>query len=117
MLCAQKGVCAICKNLPLENQRLCVDHDHMCCPGFKSCGKCVRGLLCHRCNTSLGKFEDNVQILLNAVEYLKETHGRTYANFKSRDLDKATRAPYPVDNSWVSPVVHHWEDRYTYTAP
>lgn len=47
-----------------------VDHDHQCCPGPKSCGKCIRGLLCFDCNVLLGKAKDDTQILLNAVRYL-----------------------------------------------
>jgi hypothetical protein len=35
-----------------------VDHDHACCPGATSCGKCVRGLLCCRCNHKLSVRED-----------------------------------------------------------
>lgn len=53
------GRCNICK----RERQLRVDHDHVT-------GK-VRGLLCHGCNTSLGAFEDNVDHLLAAVEYLK----------------------------------------------
>jgi hypothetical protein len=30
-----------------------------------------RGWLCHKCNRSLGGFDDNVEILLRAIKYLK----------------------------------------------
>lgn len=31
--------------------RAYVDHDHACCAGSRSCGKCVRGIVCVSCNT------------------------------------------------------------------
>lgn len=50
MLAAQGGRCAICQR---KSKRFHVDHDHACCPGKVSCGKCVRGLLCLMCNRVL----------------------------------------------------------------
>ena len=47
-----------------------IDHDHGCCPGERSCGKCIRGLLCVRCNGGIGAFKDNPAILRRAVAYL-----------------------------------------------
>lgn len=40
-----------------------VDHSHKCCSGDGSCGKCVRGLLCFRCNTVLGMLEPEPRLL------------------------------------------------------
>lgn len=31
-----------------------IDHDHDCCPSSYGCPKCVRGYLCHQCNTAEG---------------------------------------------------------------
>lgn len=31
-----------------------IDHDHTCCPSKSGCPKCVRGYLCHECNTAEG---------------------------------------------------------------
>lgn len=66
MLEQQGGVCAICKNPPKKNW-LAVDHDHNCCPGINSCGKCVRGLLCSSCNSFIGRVNED---LSSAINYL-----------------------------------------------
>lgn len=49
----QAGRCALCR-AQFGPEIACVDHDHNCCPGRGSCGRCVRGLLCRKCNTALG---------------------------------------------------------------
>lgn len=70
----QNGKCAICgtdlinainngQKDAKNNFQTCVDHDH-------KTGK-VRGLLCWHCNTALGHFRDNAEILIKAANYLK----------------------------------------------
>lgn len=71
MVVLQGGVCAICRKPPKEGQRLCVDHDHACCPRERCCGECIRGLLCMKCNMLLGHAEDNTERLDSAKEYLR----------------------------------------------
>ena len=64
MFIEQGGSCAICGTHQKEFKFcLSVDHCH-------STGK-IRGLLCHRCNGGLGNFNDNPEILQNALKYLK----------------------------------------------
>lgn len=58
----QDGRCRIChRSLDEINsehfKHFSVDHDRHCCPGDASCGRCIRGLLCAKCNGSLGWYE------------------------------------------------------------
>ncbi len=64
--------CAVCRR-PLEDRGhlVAVDHDHDCCsPRGVACGRCVRGVLCMACNTSLGGMKDDPDRLLRAAAYL-----------------------------------------------
>lgn len=69
MIDRQGGCCAICKT-PGDWQSLVVDHDHACCVR-DSCGKCVRGALCKKCNTALGWFGDSAELLISALRYVR----------------------------------------------
>ncbi len=64
----QKNKCAICKE---SMNRPCMDHNKKCCPAKRSCGKCLRKLLCNSCNLGLGFFKDSPRLLLQAHKYLK----------------------------------------------
>lgn len=68
---SQNSVCKICGEPEKLKRRLSVDHDHSCCSGRESCGKCIRGLLCSRCNKVLGQINDNKDILNKMIQYLK----------------------------------------------
>lgn len=69
----QEGCCAICGRHESEFKfRLGVDHDHRCCPGKKSCGRCIRGLLCQPCNAALGGFQDEPLVMESAISYVME---------------------------------------------
>lgn len=71
ILAAQNYGCAICgAKEPGGNGNFRVDHDHACCGGSSSCGRCVRGLLCNGCNSALGHMKDNAESLRKAADYL-----------------------------------------------
>lgn len=70
LLAGQNGVCAICSQPETyidartgEPRRLAVDHDH-------ATGT-VRGLLCGRCNRALGQFNDSIDVVQRAADYLR----------------------------------------------
>ena len=71
----QGNLCAICgrsetvKGSGGAINPLSVDHDRACCPTAKSCGKCVRGLLCNKCNTAIGHLTTS-NLLTRAMDYL-----------------------------------------------
>jgi len=78
ILMSQNGRCAICNRTEEEskvakrNKTFGVDHDHGCCLSDKTCGKCIRGLLCTNCNSLLGMAKDNIDILKLAILYLEK---------------------------------------------
>jgi len=70
MVESQKNLCAICKIPETAKHKsgttclLSIDHCHKT--------KKVRGLLCKKCNTALGFFEDDLSVILNAYSYIKQ---------------------------------------------
>lgn len=61
-LIEQEGLCAICKKAQVT--ALHADHDHK--------SKQKRALLCNNCNTGIGKFFDDVELLQSAISYLNQ---------------------------------------------
>jgi hypothetical protein len=58
LLETQQNACGMCHKPFEDGQLIHVDHDHACCRRKnRSCGKCIRGLLCHTCNIALGHIE------------------------------------------------------------
>lgn len=71
LLVAQGGVCAICGGKAYRDgreSRLHIDHNH-------ETGR-IRGLLCFRCNSTLGRVEDSLELIEKIVGYLEEDRGK-----------------------------------------
>lgn len=51
-------ICELCgTRLGSHKGNFAIDHDHRHCPSETGCAECVRGLLCNRCNLTLGQVE------------------------------------------------------------
>lgn len=72
----QGGVCIACGMPPFPAFNgavsLAVDHDHKCCAGERSCGKCIRGLIHSQCNTAIGAVFDKPEVLRKLADYLEK---------------------------------------------
>lgn len=72
LLATQGGVCAVCHtdDPGARGRYFHIDHDHLHCPGgARSCGACIRGLLCHYCN--IGPVDDPV-LLRRKADYIEK---------------------------------------------
>lgn len=65
----QKGKCALCRKEENRKSRwskrkcsLVVDHNHKT--------NKLRGLLCHKCNSALGLFNEDIKLLYRVIKYL-----------------------------------------------
>lgn len=76
MVTLQGGRCWICHATP---DRLVIDHNHACCPGGKSCGRCIRALLCGKCNKAIGLFGDDPERMMAAADYVTRSAAMTGA--------------------------------------
>jgi hypothetical protein len=83
LLDAQGGGCAICGKRP-GKIALHVDHDH-------ETGE-IRGLLCVGCNNALGRFHDDVALLLRAIGYVEDELPRPDEEAELTDLTTARAA-------------------------
>ncbi|MEV4939541.1 endonuclease domain-containing protein [Streptomyces zaomyceticus] len=70
LLAEHDGKCAVCGEAETSGRALSVDHDRACCQGARSCGRCVRGLLCGRCNMGFGHMRDRSEAIVRAASYL-----------------------------------------------
>lgn len=83
----QQGRCDACRRPFAKDSEKHVDHRHS--------DGAVRGVLCERCNTTLGKCEENPEILMSLCGYLDRTRG----------VDHRTQ-PYFVTESGVAGIDH-----------
>lgn len=89
--------CEICSEYM---DKICVDHDHK--------SGLIRGLLCHECNAILGFFDDNIEVLMSAIDYLIRAKN-------SLAWDKMLVANgMEKEHYYISQSKKDWLDRYGY---
>jgi hypothetical protein len=66
LLNLHNGKCHSCK----DKMAVSIDHDHNCCNQARSCGQCVRGVLCNQCNSALGLLQENKKKIQGLLDYI-----------------------------------------------
>jgi len=95
----QGGRCYICQRATGASRKLSVDHDHKANCGTHDpkvgCRRCLRGLLCRRCNDLLGHVRDDTDTLYRALWYLADPPARAILGIPHTmsDLRRVTRDP------------------------
>jgi hypothetical protein len=79
LLAQHDGKCHLC----LKNKATVIDHDHSCC-NHRSCGKCVRGVLCSSCNTAIGMLKEDPEVIDRIKEYIIRRIGEQASRHSSK---------------------------------
>jgi hypothetical protein len=91
----QEGCCRYCREpLDLGTKRaIHIDHDHNCCRGVRSCGDCVRGLVCEKCNKGIGYFGDDPERMRRVAAELESANAEAVARKAAAPVQEAL----PID--------------------
>jgi hypothetical protein len=121
LLASSENRCIICDDEFSDKNPRVIDHAKSCCPSAKTCGKCVRGVLCNRCNLMLGHARESIEILLKAAGYLEYAvlphpilstapppipngKGRKFTDAHRRNLSIAKQKAVQ-DGTWINPNI------------
>lgn len=87
LLKQQNGICLLCGMPETATNKFAVDHDHTCCSGKKSCGKCIRGIIHARCNSGIGQLNDDPVLIMKAYIYLTTQEKKIMSSFRTQETN------------------------------
>jgi hypothetical protein len=86
MVKGQKDRCARCEERLTGTPYF--DHDHACCTSQKTCGLCLRGIVCARCNLMMAGYDDYVKNPEQTDRYLS-----SYRKQRAKKMCDDSRSP------------------------
>jgi hypothetical protein len=86
------GACPICRN---HTENWILDHCHFT--------DCFRGYICNSCNLAIGRFNDDVEILKRAIDYLE-------GDIKQQTIVSEMAPEKTCKNESFSPEVSHCDN-------
>jgi hypothetical protein len=82
----QDGRCYLCERPLTPGRDTVIDHDHACCPRWKSCAYCRRGLAHRTCNALIGNAGDDPELLQVITSNLKTAAEITRARIATKPV-------------------------------